>query len=543
MMSALTHKKAPILATAFFSVLFLLLFTLIPGAKISASALDYTAPCTGRTIQYRCSSSDYTLTSSSYVDITSSSPYYNIKVKPNTSTASRTIILYVKDRNKSIVDTLMIRQSGVATRYLKAEHTGGNLAFTYTDAYSYAYSNTAVCSSRSDNSFVVKPNTVTTERKCTVTVKNKAGNTICYVYITQKAIPVYSKNIAGGGESFKRSYSSTASFSPNIANMVSVSSSAPSGGVYTYTLSFYANPSSSASRTVTIPVKNSAGVCLEIIKVTQSKFVAPSKTVTISSDPQTVTYSFSGAVSSITYSNKAMFGSYKKSGNNYQFSVSQNTTANSRSNKVTFKDRNGTPIAVYTVTQKGVPLVKKTASKGTAWLIFYSSDYDIAYFSYDKSQVSKITALNYGEFAIEITANPSVTANRTIDIIGKKSNGVYAEIIRITQPPHAHDYNYTATTSHVLTRKCKHCSDHDDDIPYQQFLTYQGRSDNEMSVKSFMQACGYALNGTETRNMVAAYQYLHKNNNRNWYTASKMSMLQGGLQDWKAFADTVSIQW
>lgn len=544
-MNTQTRRTTHFLAAVVCSLFFLLLFSLIPGVKASADQ-SFTAPCTGRTIPYSQSGVSY-VSSNEYASarctsISGGIPQFSITVQPNTSTSTRYITLYAKkSANGPTVEKIIITQSPVPTKSLTAACSGGNLAFTASGASSYTYSNTAVCSSRSGNNFVVKTNTANSQRKCTVTVKNSAGNIIYYVYITQNAVPLVTKSVAGTGGSFGRGYSSTVSFAPQTANAVSVTASTPSGGTYSYTLAVNANPSTTAARQIDIIVKNSSGGYLEIIRVTQAKRVITTKTESYNADPRTVTFTSPGAVSTISYSNSAMIEKRTALGSGkYQFKLTQNKTTFSRSNTVTFKDKSGNALATYTITQAGVPLVTKNVSQGTAWLVFYSSNTQVVSFEWNKEHVSKITALGDDQFYIEITANPSTTASRTFNVIAKKNGGAYLEIIRITQPPHTHAYTYTASvdsTGRILTRKCKHCSDHDDYISYQEFLKYQGRADNDTSVMSYMSSLGFATTSTETQNMVKAYKYLHKNNNMS--TASKS--VQQRLQDLKSAADIAAL--
>ena len=308
-----------------------------------------------------------------------------------------------------------------------------------------------------------------------------------------------------------------------------------------FTFSVSSNPSTTSTRSSAIIVKNSNGACIDVLLVEQENRPLVKKNESYNADPRSVTFTCPGTVYRITYSNSAMVKKRTALGSGkYQFDLTQNTATSSRTNKVTFYDKSGNSLAIYTITQQGVPFLKVTLTKGIAQTLSYSNERQIASFDYDKSYVSQITATNPNQFKLSITANPSVAADRTFTIISKTGSGAYAEIIRITQPPHSHEYTYTTTKNHVYSRKCKHCTDGDKDISYQEYLKYfPTLNDCETSVKSYMNALGYGVNSTESKNMVKVYQYLHKNNNKNWNTAS--SSVQKGLQDLKSVADAVAI--
>ena len=619
MNNQLTKRRAHFFAAAAFSVLFMLLFAcIIPSVKASAE-IRYTVACTGGKITYNAGKTNTIVPIASdqnYVTLNNSQGNYTITVKPHENLTPRTITLNVKNGTK-IIDTIKITQSAVPNPQFSISCVGGKLYYYIAGASSYNYNNTAVCSSRDGNYFVVQPhtgtskrscrvrvrngsgvllscvdinqsgvptytpsrisctggsvsspasgadytktgysntnvcnsinngkfivktNTTTAERKCTITVRNSANRVIYYIYITQDKVPLTKESIPGGGGSFDRQYSSV-SFNPTTANTISISSSAPSGGLYTYKINVYANPSTTDSRSFDIIVKNSSGGYIAIIRVTQSKFVVPEASTTISSDPQTVPYTFAGAVSSISYSNKEMFSTYTKTGNEYKFSVSQNPKTSSRENKVTFKDKNGTPIATFTVKQDKVPPYSEEVDDGCPTLFFHrisnAVSFDDVLTSKDNyaKHVSKYTALSQSQFAIEITANPSTTKSRTFDInvMGMRNNKkVILEIITVTQPPHVHYYKYT-TSNHVYSRKCLYCDDGDSNISYQEYLRYnkdKNLTDCENSVKSYMNALGYGVNSTESKNMVTAYLALH--NGKPLPPLLTMDEIQSGLDN------------
>ena len=495
-----------------------------------------TAGCTGGNYSFTATNaSSYTYSNTAVCTSRSGSSFV---VKPNTSTSSRSCKVTVKNSAGNAIYYVTINQSGVPTQSLTASYTGGNLAFTASGASSYAYSNTAVCNSRSGNYFVVTPNTTTSKRSCKVTVKNSAGNIIYYVNINQDKVPSKNVNKVEGRETtFSYYNASAASFDRKNTSMIT-NITATNKGSFTFSVS--SNPSTTTTRSSAILVKNSAKACIDVILVEQANRPLVTKNETYNADPRSVTFTCPGTVNRITYSNSAMVKKRTALGSGkYQFDLTQNTATTSRTNKVTFYDKSGNSLAIYTITQQGVPFLKVTLTKGIAQTLSYSNERQIASFDYDKSYVSQITATNPNQFKLSITANPSVTADRTFTIISKTGSGAYAEIIRITQSPHSHEYTYT-TKNHVYSRKCKHCTDGDKDISYQEYLKYfPTLNDCETSVKSYMNALGYGVNSTESKNMVKAYQYLHKNNNMN--SASKMSQVQGGLQDLKSLADTVAI--
>ena len=542
MNNQLTKRRAHFFAAAAFSVLFMLLFAfLIPGVKASADQ-SFTAPCTGRTISYSKSGVTY-VSSSSFVTVKCNGvsggvSQFTITVSPNTTAYSRSATLYAKKgTNGATVEKIYITQSAVQTKSYSASYMGG----TYTSPLncSYVSNNTAVCNSGSGSSFYVKPNTTTSQRKCTLTLKTNAG-IVYYLYITQAPVPIVTKSIAGGGGTFSRSYSYSASLTPNKANMISVSSSSPSGGTYTYNISVSANPSSSATRTTDITVKTSSGVYLEIIRVTQSRFVAPTTSESYNSDPRTVTFTCPGATfNKTTYSNTAMFSTGTSLGNGkYQFKIPQNKSTSPRSNTVTFRDQYGTPIAKYTVTQAGVPLYQTEVDDGCPTIEFYYKS-GVETFTYDTKYVTNISKTGNGKFVITITANPSTTASRTFSIIAKNSSGVYVEIIRLTQPPHDHYYVYT-TSNHVYSRTCLYCNDKDTSISYQEYISkgYKNLDDSVKSVKSYMKALGYSEDSQVSKNMVDAYKYIK--NCRKIPPLETMEEFQSGMQNLKAITDGIA---
>ena len=499
-----------------------------------------TAGCTGGNYSFTATNaSSYTYSNTAVCNSRSGSSFV---VKPNTSTSSRSCKVTVKNSAGNAIYYVTINQSGVPTQSLTASYTGGNLAFTASGASSYAYSNTAVCNSRSGNYFVVTPNTTTSKRSCKVTVKNSAGNIIYYVNINQDNVPSKNVNKVEGRETTFSYYNASAAFFDRKNTSMITNITATNMGSFTFSVS--SNPSTTTTRSSAILVKNSAKACIDVILVEQANRPLVTKNETYNADPRSVTFTCPGTVNRITYSNSAMVKKRTALGSGkYQFDLTQNTATTSRTNKVTFYDKSGNSLAIYTITQQGVPFLKVTLTKGIAQTLSYSNERQIASFDCDKSYVSQITATNPNQFKLSITANPSVTADRTFTIISKTGSGAYAEIIRITQSPHSHEYTYSSSAGsngRILTRKCKHCDDGDKDISYQEYLKYfSNLEDCEISVKSYMNALGYGVNSAESKNMVKVYQYLHKNNNKNWNTAS--SSVQKGLQDLKSVADAVAI--
>lgn len=515
----------------------------LPSANTSVS-------CVGGQVYCSVSGSKYEYLNK---DICDSHNGNYLVVKPNTATSFRSCKVNIKDGNGYLRAVVTIRQSGVP-KYTPSRIacTGGSVPSPASGAdYSKTvYSNPDVCNSISGGKFIVKANNTTKERKCTITVKNSAGRIIYYIYITQNKVPLVTKSIAGGGGSFGCQYNMTVSLTPTKANTIDVTASAPSGGVYNYTVNVSANPSTTANRTFDINVKNSSGNLVEIIRITQSKFVIPTKTLSINSDPQNVVFTFAGAYSKIIYSNTAMFRAATKSGSTFTFNVPQNPSSSSRSNKVTFKDKYGTPIAVFTVNQAGVPLRIEDDADGCPTLFFYRHSGVVSFEDVLTSRdnyaqhVSKYTALAQNQFAIEITANPSTTNNRSFDInvMGNRNNKkVILEIIRVIQSPHEHYYTYT-TSNHVYSRKCLYCADKDTNISYQEYLKYnkdKGLTDCDTSVKSYMNALGYGVNSAESKTMVTAYLALH--NSKGLPSLLTMNEIQSGLDNLKSITDNIAL--
>ena len=520
-----SQRKTHLLAAAVFSVLFLLLFSLIPGVKASAATKNYTSPCTGTKISYYNSNVTSFSTNSNVTITCSNKGSYTITVKPNTSTSSRTITLYAKkSANGATVDTLCINQSGVPTKSISAGCTGGNYAFTPSGASSYTYSNTAVCNSRSGSNFVVKPNTATSSRSCTVTVKNSAGNIIYYVYINQSGVPtssfsvgctggnvafspagassyVYSNtavcnsrsgnnfvvkpnsgtanrsctvtvknsagnifyyayinqsgvpvksvSVAGGSTNFSYGKSGAATINPQNKNMITnVTASNPGS----FTIYVSANPSTTATRSSDIIVKNSAGAYLEIIRVTQAKYTAVTRNYNYNSDPRTVTFTSANTdPSKTTVSNTSMATCTSQGSGKYQVKLTQNTSTASRSCTITFKDQFGTPLEKYVVKQSGVPL-NAVSVKGNNTSFSYGKSGATTINPQNKNMITNVTASNPGSFTIYVSANPSTTATRTSDIIVKNSSGVYLEIIRVTQNtfvPLTYNFSYNSDPHNI----------------------------------------------------------------------------------------------
>ena len=513
-----TQRKTHLVAAAVFSVLFLLLFTLIPGVKASAATKSYTSPCTGTKISYYNSSvtsfssnsnvtisctnkGSYTITvkpntstSSRYITLNtngggktidtlsitqygvptksisagclggnfsftasgaSSYTYSNTAVcnsrsesyfvvKPNTGTTSRSCTVTVKNSSGAVIYYVYINQSGVPTTSFSVGCTGGNVAFSPTGASSYVYSNTAVCNSRSGNNFVVKPNSSIAARSCTVTVKNSAGNIFYYAYINQSGVPVKPVSVAGSSTNFNYGKSGATSINPQNKNMITnVTASNPGS----FTIYVSANPSTTATRTSDIIVKNSAGAYLEIIRVTQAKYTAVTRNYNYNSDPRTVTFTSSNTdPSKTTVSNTSMATCTSQGGGKYQVKLSQNTTTASRSCTITFKDKFGTPLEKYVVTQSGVPL-KSVSVKGYTSSFSYGKTGATSINPQNKNMITNVTASNPGSFTIYVSSNPSASATRTSDIIVKNSAGVYLEIIRVTQDKFTamtYDYSYNS---------------------------------------------------------------------------------------------------
>ncbi len=515
-----THRKTRFFTAAAFSVLFMMLFAfIIPSVKASADQ-SFTAPCTGRTIPYSKSGVTY-VSSSGFVTakcngVSGGVSQFTITVSPNTTTYSRSATLYAKKGvNGATVEKIYITQSPVQTKSYSVSYMGG----TYTSPLncSYVSNNTAVCNSGSGSTFYVKPNTTTSQRKCTLSLKTGAG-IVYYLYITQAPVPLITKSIAGGGGTFSRSYSYSASLTPNKANMINVSSSGPSSGTYTYNISVSANPSSSATRTTDITVKTSSGIYLEIIRVTQSRFVVPTKTIPCNSDPQLVTLECPGATfNKTTYSNTAMFKTGTSLGNGkYQFKLPQNESYTAtRSNTVTFRDQYGTPIAQYTVKQDKVPLYETEVDDGCPTIEFYNKS-GVETFIYDTKYVTNVSRIGNGKFVITITANPSTTQSRTFNIIAQNKSGAYVEVIRLTQPQHEHYYTYKLS-GHVLSRICLYCNSiKDKDVSYKEYISYGGLADNVDHVKAYLIKIGYAEGTKEYNDLVKGYEYINKTKNRNF---------------------------
>jgi len=429
-----TKTKLHLTTAAILSFILLLLLNLVPGMKASAATKYYSVSYSGGTVSYY-NSSVTTLSSDSNVSVyCSNKGSYSITVKPNSSTSSRTIRLYAK-KSGTVVDTLVITQSGVPTSNLSATNAGGNLYYYNGNAYSYYYSNTAVCSSRSGNYFVIKPNTSTASRYCTVTVKNRSGNAIAYVYISQSGVPLKYVSVAGGDTSFSYGKSGAYFNYSNKSMITNITASNPGS----YTIYVSANPSSTATRSTDIIVKNGSGVYLEIIRVTQAAFTAPTHTYNYNSDPRTVTYNCANAdASKTTVSNTALCSCTSLGSGKFQVKLNQNTSTASRSCTITFKNSAGTVLAKYVINQSGVPLKYVSVSGGNTSFSYSKSG---AYFTIsNKNMITNVTASNAGSYTLYVSANPSNTSSRSTDVIVKNGSGVYLEIIRVTQSA------YTAPT-------------------------------------------------------------------------------------------------
>ena len=417
--------------------------------KASAATKTYTAPYSGTTINYS-NSNVTTFSSNENVTITSSnSGSFTIKVKANPSASSRTITLYAK-KSGTTVDTLVITQNGVPTKAITADCTGGNYTFTVSNASSYAYSNTAVCNSRSGSSFVVKPNSTTSKRSCTVTVKNKNGTVIYYVYINQNAVPVKAVSVKGNATSFPYGNSNASTLTPQNKSMITKVTASNPGS---FTVSVSANPSDSATRSSDIIVKNSAGAYIEIIRVTQEKYTAVTHTYNYNSDPRTVTYTSANSdPSKTTVSNTAMAVCTSQGSGKYQIKLTQNTATAARSCTITFKDQNGMALEKYVINQSGVPL-KPVSVGGNTTSFPYGNTNAATINPQNKSMITKVTASNPGSFTISVSANPSGSATRSSDIIVKNSSGVYLEIIRVPQEKYiAETFSFTYNSDpHTLT--------------------------------------------------------------------------------------------
>ena len=365
-------------------------------------------------------------------------------VKPTSSTSARSCTVTVKNSAGTIIYYVYINQNGVPTSSLSIGCAGGNLAFSPAGASSYVYSNTAVCSSRSGNNFVVKPNSSTSARSCTVSVKNSAGNIFYYVYINQGGVPVKTVSVAGKATSFSYGKSGASTLNPKDKSMITKVTASNPGS---FTVSVSANPYTTISRTSDIIVKNSAGAYIEIIRVTQEKYTAVTRTYNYNSDPRTVNYTVANIDPSKTaVSNSAMASCTSQGGGKFQVKLTQNTSTASRSCTITFKDSYGTALEKYVVNQSGVPL--KTVSVAGSTTSFAYGKSGVTTFSIGNNKmVTKVSASNAGSFTVFVSANPSQTATRTCDVIAKTSGGVYAEIIRVTQAKYTavtRTYNYNS---------------------------------------------------------------------------------------------------
>ena len=447
-------------------------------------------------------------------------------VNPHTGTSPRSGKVKIRDGYGILRAVVTINQGGVPSDNKRVSCSGENLPYTVSGAdYSKTdYSNKAVCESISGGKLIIKTNTGNSERTCKISFKNSSGRIIKYLNITQDKVPLTKKSIAGVGGSFTCQYPTTVTLTSALANTISYSAKLISSNpvTYQYSVTVNGNPSTTASRSFNISVKNSAGGYLEIIRVTQANRVVATDKTNINSDPQDVEFTFAGSVSSASYSNKDMFSKYTKSGNIYKFSVSQNPNTSSRENKVTFKDKNGTQIATFTVTQDPVPPYTEEVDDGCPTLFFYRHSNVVSFEDVLTSKdnyakhVSKYTALSQSNFAIEITANPSTTKSRTFDInvMGMRNNKkVILEIITVTQAKHKHYYTYTMKNN-IPTRKCLYCNDHDDCFSFADYLSKSGGANNEKGVRDYMKLFKYAEDSKATQDMLAAYLYINRPENK-----------------------------
>ena len=349
-------------------------------------------------------------------------------VKPTIGISSRSGKVKIWDGNGILRAVVTINQSGVPRTSKRAKCYGDSLPFTVSGAdYSKnVYSDKTVCEKREGSNYIIKTNTANSERTCRITFKNSSDRIIHYLDITQDKVPFSRESINGYGGSFTRQYPTTVTFTPTKTNTNTINYSATlissNPVTYKYTVTVCGNPSTTDSRSFDINVKNPSGGYVEIIRVTQANRVLANGTKQINSDPQDVEFTFAGPVYSTSYSNKDMFSEYTKSGNVYKFPVSQNPKTSSRKNTVTFKDKNGTQIATFTVTQDGVPAYNEDVDEGCPTLFFYRHSGAVSFEDVLTSKdnyakhVSKYTALSQSQFAIEITANPSTSQSRSFDI-------------------------------------------------------------------------------------------------------------------------------
>ena len=422
-------RKTYLSVAAVFALMFLLLLNLIPGAKASAATKTYSIACTGGTISYYNSNATSFSSNANVTYSCSNKGSFTITVRPNTSTSPRTITLYSK-KGGTILDTLVIKQAGIPCTTLSAGSTGGKLYYYNANAYSYTYSNTAVCSGRNGNYFVVKPNSNTASRSCKVTVKNRAGTPLAYITINQSGVPVKNVSVSGDSSSFAYGKSGATSFVPSNRNMITnISASNP--GSFKFYVS--ANPSTSATRSTDIIVKNSAGTYLEIIRVTQAKHTVKTYNNNYNSDPRNVNYTCANAdPSKTTVSNTSMCSYTSLGSGKFQVKLKQNTSTSSRSCTITFKDKYGTALAKYVINQSGVP-VKSVSVSGGSTSFAYGKSGATSFAPSNKNMITNISASNPGSFKFYVSANPSTITTRSTDIIVKNSAGTYLEIIRVTQ--------------------------------------------------------------------------------------------------------------
>lgn len=461
-------------------------------------------------------------------------------VQPNTGISSRSGTVKIWDGYGILRAVVTIRQNGVPRTRKSAKCYGDRLPFTVSGAdYSKnEYSDKTVCEKREGSNYIIKTNTANSERTCRITFKNSSDRIIHYLDITQDKVPFSRESINGYGGSFTRQYPTTVTFTPIKTNTNTINYSATlissNPVTYKYTVTVCGNPSTTDSRSFDINVKNPSGGYVEIIRVTQANRVLAKDEKRINSDPQDVEFTFAGPVSNTSYSNKDMFSKYTKSGNVYKFSVSQNPKTSSRKNTVTFKDKNGTQIATFTVTQDGVPPYNEEVDEGCPTLFFYRHSGAVSFEDVLTSKdnyakhVSKYTALSQSNFAIEITANPSTSQSRSFDInvLGVRNNKkVILEIIHVTQAKHTHYYTYTMKNN-IPTRKCLYCNDHDDCFSFADYLSESGGANNEKGVRDYMKLFKYAEDSKATQDMLAAYRYINKTENK-----SILQKIYNKLQD------------
>ena len=433
-------QKAVLSASTVIAFMLLLLFNVIPGLSASAATKNYSVAFSGGKVSYY-NSSAISVKSNPNVSVSCSSRgSFNLTISPNTSASPRTISLTSTKSGGGVLDTIIIKQSGVPTKTLNVGCTGGKLSFTPSGAYSYSYSNAAVCNSRSGSSFVVKPNSTTVKRSCTVTVRNSANRVIYYVYINQDAVPVKPVSVAGNTTSFSYGKTGAVTLTPGSRTMIPTITASNPGS---FTLFVAANPSNAKARSTDVVVRNASGAYLEIIRVTQAKFSAPKYNYEYNSDPRTLTFTCANANASKTVvSNPGMASCASLGGGKFQVKLTQNPNNSARSCEITFRDSCGTALAKYTLRQKGVPLRTQSVA-GNATSFPYGKSGAVTLTPGNRNMIPTITASNPGSFTLSVSANPSAVQTRSTDVIVKNASGVYLEIIRVTQAKfEAPKYNY-----------------------------------------------------------------------------------------------------